>query len=451
MTDTSISHITTLTVDQLEGRLRRLSAQLAAAECDFLDLVAEFDRREGWGGWGMRSTAHWLSLHCGMTLGAARERVRVARCLAQLPLIREAFAQGRLSYCKVRALSRVATPVTEPELLELALAATGAQLERIVKNWRTTLVAEMSASSQLRRGLRRREEMDGSVVYTLRMAPEDAAILDAAIDAARKLVLDEAGRPVETPEETRLAAQLTDDPPMIRASADAFVVLAESFVSPELTSGVRPVEVVIHADLAALPAFRDADPGDVDPGDVDPDDIDPVDDAAPAVKPADPVRPPTVETTPDGQSLTQRSQALRPPTCEVEDGGTLSPSTVMRLLCEASARVMSVTEGSPLDLGRSARNANGRQRRALRSRDGCCRFPGCTQTKRLIPHHVRWWSQLGPTDLDNLVFICPAHHRAVHEVGYTIAARGAGRFAFYRRTGPCCPRPDRRSTWTPVN
>ena len=156
----SVADVSALTIDELEDGLRRLAAQLAAAECDFLSLLAEFDRRDGWGGWGMRSAAHWLSLHCGMQLGAARERVRVARALPHLPLVRQAFSEGRLTYCKVRALTRVATPVTEADLVEVALAATGAQLERVVRQWRTTLVAEMSASSQLRRGLRRREEID---------------------------------------------------------------------------------------------------------------------------------------------------------------------------------------------------------------------------------------------------------------------------------------------------
>jgi hypothetical protein len=100
---------------------------------------------------------------------------------------------------------------------------------------------------------------------------------------------------------------------------------------------------------------------------------------------------------------------------------------------------MRSAKGNPLHLGRSVRHASHGQRRALQARDGCCRFPGCTQTKRLIPHHVWWWSRGGPTDLDNLLLICPAHHRAVHEVGYTIATLGDGRFAFYRPDGVRLP------------
>lgn len=405
----SLADVSALTTEQLEDALRRLAAQLAAGECDFLSLLAEFDRRDGWGGWGMRSAAHWLSLHCGMRLGAARERVRVAHALSQLPLIRAAFSAGRLSYCKVRALTRVATPVTEPELVEVALAATGAQLERVVRHWRTTLVAEMSASSQLRRGLRRREEIDGSVVYTLRVAPEDAAAIDVAIDAARRVVLDDSGRPVETPEETTLAEHLTGDPPIVRAGADAFVVLAESFLAAG-SAGRAQVEVVVHADVSALP---DTEP--------------------------DTARPSESPVADHGVSLAQRAAVRRPPGARTDSGAPLAPATVMRLLCGASTRVMISAKGNPLHLGRSVRHASHLQRRALRVRDGCCRFPGCTQTRRLIPHHVWWWSRRGPTDLDNLVLICPAHHRAVHEVGYTIEALGQGRFAFYRPGGMRLP------------
>jgi hypothetical protein len=421
----SVADVSTLTTEQLEDGMRRLAAQLAAGVCDFLVLLAEFDRRGGWGGWGLRSAAHWLSLHCGMRLGAARERVRVAHALPHLPLVRQAFSEGRLSYCKVRALTRVATPVTEPELVEVALAATGAQLERVVRQWRTTLVAEMSASSQLRRGLRRREEIDGSVVYTLRVPPEDAAAMDVAIEAARRVVLDDAGRPVETPEETSLAAQLTDEPPIVRAGADAFVVLAESFLAAGAV-GRAKVEVVVHADVDALP--------------------DVTSDITPELKPdvtsgagPDVESPSESAREPDGASLAQRVAVRRPPGARTDSGAPLAPATVLRLLCNASTRVMVSAKGNPLHLGRSVRHASHRQRRALHTRDSCCRFPGCTQTKRLIPHHVWWWSRGGLTDLDNLLLICPAHHRAVHEVGYTIATFGDGRFAFYRPDGVRLP------------
>ena len=113
-------------------------------------------------------------------------------------------------------------------------------------------------------------------------------------------------------------------------------------------------------------------------------------------------------------------------------GQPLIRDTALRRMCEHSVRVLlQDPAGRPLDLGRSVRHASRKQRIALHVRDqGCCRFPGCTQTHRLIPHHVDWWSRGGGTDLDNLVLICPSHHRAVHEVGYGVVSRGGGSFAF---------------------
>ena len=112
------------------------AVRLAAATAAWLVLVAEFDRREGWGAVGIRSCAHWLAWQCGLSPGAAREHVRVARALTTLPAIAAAFASGRLSYAKVRALTRVAEPATEDALLELAHEATAAQVERVVRAWR---------------------------------------------------------------------------------------------------------------------------------------------------------------------------------------------------------------------------------------------------------------------------------------------------------------------------
>ena len=117
-------------------------------------------------------------------------------------------------------------------------------------------------------------------------------------------------------------------------------------------------------------------------------------------------------------------------------------STVVRMLCDSPMQLMvHAADGRPLDLGRTRRHASAHQRRALHARDGGCRFPGCTQKRRLIPHHVHWWSRDGLTDMDNLVLLCPTHHRAVHEVGYTVDALGEGRFAFRTPSGRRLPGP----------
>ena len=200
--DVAAVAVASLSDEQLDDRLCLLAGRLAVTEAEFLRLLVELDQRGLWAHLGLRSAAHWLSWRLGMGLGAAREKVRVAHALEQLPAIAAAFSEATLSYSKVRALSRVATPVNESELLELAHGATGAQLERIARAWRRVLVEEDSASATLRRSWRRRVMDDGSVVFTLHVPADDAAVVDAAVTAARLEVLDAAGKAIESPEET---------------------------------------------------------------------------------------------------------------------------------------------------------------------------------------------------------------------------------------------------------
>jgi len=102
----------TIPVDRLGDQIAELSVHLDAATAHLLDLIREFDAREGWGN-GFRSCAAWLTWRVGLDPGAARERVRVARTLGTLPRLAGALARGELSYAKVRALTRVATPEIE--------------------------------------------------------------------------------------------------------------------------------------------------------------------------------------------------------------------------------------------------------------------------------------------------------------------------------------------------
>jgi hypothetical protein len=140
--------------------------------------------------------------------------------------------------------------------------------------------------------------------------------------------------------------------------------------------------------------------------------------------------------------MTEAARFAGAPGATIEGGGQVCGATVLRLLCEASTQVwLRERDGRTLDLGRTARDASRKQRRALRLRDGGCRFPGCTRLTHLIPHHVRWWSRRGPTDLDNLVLLCSAHHRAVHEIGYSITNLGRGCFVFLRPDGRVVPDP----------
>src|SRR2546425_2743413 len=119
-------------LDRLGDQIAELSAHLDAATARLLDLIREFDARDGWNT-GFRSCAAWLSWRVGLDPGAARERVRVTRALGTLPRLAHALARGELSYEKVRALTRVATPETEERLLKVGRARTAGEGGSIVR------------------------------------------------------------------------------------------------------------------------------------------------------------------------------------------------------------------------------------------------------------------------------------------------------------------------------
>src|SRR3954467_777342 len=126
----------TRTADRLADEIAELSAHIQAATYRLLCCIREFDLAEAWAEQGFRSCAAWLSWRVGLDLGAARERVRVARALGTLPLLAKALARGEVSYAKVRAVTRVATPETEERLLAVARGGTAEHVERIVRGWR---------------------------------------------------------------------------------------------------------------------------------------------------------------------------------------------------------------------------------------------------------------------------------------------------------------------------
>ena len=159
--------------------------QIAAATCRFVLLVAELDRRETWREWGLRSTAQWLSWKCALGITAAREHVRVGRALQDLPRISAAFAAGRLSYSKVRALTRVADPAREDQLVEFALTATAAQLEQTIRSYERqcgTGAQEQERLEKLRLNLF--ANADGTSNLAGRFTPEQADLLRAALERA---------------------------------------------------------------------------------------------------------------------------------------------------------------------------------------------------------------------------------------------------------------------------
>src|SRR2546427_11616226 len=165
-------------LERLGDEIALLSAHIEVATARLLDLRRDFDARGGWGN-GFLSRAHWLSWRVGMDLGAARERVRVARALPNLPRVAQALSRGELSYAKVRALTRVATPETEERLLAVGQAGTAAHVERIVRGWRRVdRLAEARETTQRHtsRALHVYQDEDGMMIGHGRQATKSGAL-----------------------------------------------------------------------------------------------------------------------------------------------------------------------------------------------------------------------------------------------------------------------------------
>jgi hypothetical protein len=226
-----------LSNDELEDEIATLASHIYAGTCRWLELVAELDRRGGFAG---GTVAEWLAWRCALSPRAAREHVRVARRLVELPLIHEAFSAGELSYAKVRALTRVAESESEEELLELARHLTASQLERAVRAYRHVTAKEADDLHALAY-VGYTWEPDGSLIVRARLAPEDGALFVRALEAARDRLQERAW------DEERGSAE-----PRRPTSAEALAAMADLSLSDEShgrTGGER-YQVVVHVDAS---------------------------------------------------------------------------------------------------------------------------------------------------------------------------------------------------------
>src|SRR6478752_3688149 len=370
-------------LEGLEAKICSLAGRLASSTHDWLVLIAEFDRRKGWAQWGMKSCAHWLAWACSVAPGAAREYVRVASALAGLPVLDAAFGAGRLSYSKLRAVTRVADRVDEQTLLEQALVHTAAQLERVVRGYRKADHAGLD--QQQRRRARWFFDDDGMLILTARLPADEGAMVVAALEQARQQSVLEGG----------------DDPEL--TEADALVAVAQNALAagPVDSSGDDRHLLVLHVDAEIL-------------------------------------------TNPDSDHHDDGDPTA---VCRIEHGPGVDRSTARRIACDAAlvALIDSATPGEQMRLGRKTRKISPALRRALRIRDGGCRFAGCPRQRHLEAHHVIHWLRGGLTDLDNLVLLCRRHHMAIHEEGFTVGwatptgATGMPGWEFHRPHGEPVP------------
>ncbi len=392
--------------DSLGDEIAALCAHISAATYRLLTLLRVYDEEGRWQ--GSRSCAHWLSWRTGISLGPAREKVRVARCLPSLPQISDAFAKGELSYSKVRALTRVATAGNEAELLTFAHHGTTAHVERLVREWRRLDRSDDGSAGQAdpteQRGLSLHLADDGNYEIRGQLSPEVGALLLKALEVTEDKLYQEQ-RSAGTEHETTAAQR----------RADAFGLWLEEHLQPR-------VQLVMHSFAAAAgtpEATTDEAP------------TEPTASANPAS--------PAQTEAPRVSAETSRP-GIEAPSLVTEDGGRVSAETSSRLCCDAEiVPIARRTDGSVLDVGRRSRTVGWRLRKALEARDGGCRFPGCGSRVRTHAHHITHWAHGGETAMDNLVLLCPFHHRSVHEGGWRVEMDEEGVPSFFNPLGVHMP------------
>ncbi|MDT7572382.1 MAG: hypothetical protein QOE05_2556 [Actinomycetota bacterium] len=364
---------------QLAEEILTWSGRIAAGEAHLLALIGEFDERGAWVGHGLLSCAHWMSWQLGLGLNAARERVRVARRLRELPDIAEAFAAGRMSWCQVRAVTRVASTEDGIDWPGLARNASGAQLERIVRGMRRVhrdAEADMDPDlARYRMRTRTSYDADGTLVITIRAAAEDGAVIRAGMQAMRAQI-------------NRRRAELA------AAGADAAAdVSAETptDVSAETSGHEEPADATLSEALLEMARL--------------------------AIEQQHAEHPDVARRT-----RSELFVQVDPMSGwgRLHDGEFLPPSSLRRVEKSLPGRGRLVPlrreDLTRHDLGRTRREPSLALRELLGTVDGeRCRFPGCTRHRKLHAHHVVYWSRDGETNLDNMILLCSRHHTIVHQ------------------------------------
>lgn len=376
--------------ETLGRQITELCGYIYAATYRLLVLIREFDEQGGWHQHGLCSCAHWLNFKCGIGLNAAREKVRVARALKDLPKISAAFEQGRLSYSKVRAMTRIADASNEDYLLRIAKHGTAQHVAGLVSRYRRCRRLqdiEIVNRQHQERGFSYYFDVDGCLVFNGRLPAEQGALVVKALEMAMENAFAETRGQPEPESEPEVELEPESEPEPIGARrADALAAIAETYMStgPVANATGDRYQVVVHVSRDTL---RDV--------------------------------------TADTPNAVGTEQA------HIENGPHVTAETSRRVACDCSTvDVVEDDRGEPLSIGRRSRSIPPAIRRALRLRDRGCRFPGCTHTHFVDGHHIQHWADGGETSLDNLVLLCRRHHRLVHEGGYGCRRTADGHVVF---------------------
>lgn len=383
---------TPTSVDELTERGRLLATQIAALQAELATIAGQL--RTAPGELGGATTRQWIAWQWGLTPAEAARCARAGERLVELPAVRVAFAEGRLSEGVVDSIVRVATPENEQALLETASVATGAQLQALLRSYRRVRSSE-DVPTPTDEWQRRWTDDRGMWRASLCLTPEHGADLEAALAVSRERCIDD-----ERAARRATEAAHTDE------AADA------PYADEATAAGAGATSPFGH-------------------------------DGAPRPTPAPPIRVPETEpwvrlahdqlcgaTNADGE-LPERfltvvhvdEQTLAGDAdgrASIDGIGAIDVQTALRILAQSWITLIVERRGRPVTATEPTRLATPAQRRALLARDRTCRFPGCHRTRRLRSHHVIFSGQQGPTVLWNLLLLCDEHHDHIHKKGYRV-------------------------------
>ncbi|HEX2175002.1 MAG TPA: DUF222 domain-containing protein [Nocardioidaceae bacterium] len=366
-------NLAVLTAEQLEARMRRLRRLADQVEAVFAETTAAFEATEAYKDVGARTAASWLRHNRRMTPGEARRRVQVGQQIKHLPKVHAAFLAGDINLAHVEILAGAVE--------DLGLEAVKAAEESLVK------LARSNDPWDLREAIR-----------TLKQSIDPESVDEAAKKAMARRFFS------VTPVGEEYVAKGVLDAETGAMLAQVLGTLSKPEAGDERSAGQRRVDALGALCRSVLDAGLPQDNG---------------------------VRP-HLTLVLSWEALIGKLGAAP---AQLDGFGSIGTSLVRQLACDAAvSRVVTGPDGSPVELGRTARTASPAQRRGAGVRDqGRCRVPGCRS--RLVQlHHLIHWIDGGHTDLDKLVSLCPRHHRNVHSGRLRIQGKG-GRFRFYTKDG----------------
>ncbi len=346
-------------LDVLFEELAELCGQRNAVDGRIVEIVAEIDRDQLWGNTGARSVPALVAWKTGCSPANAQTIATVADRLAEFPRCAQSMREGRLSLDQVGVIAARAGQGSDEHYVQLAQVATVTQLRTAVK-LEPRPVPDAEPDPELEpqpESSFTASPTESGCCYRITLSHLDAAKFDAAVAAHRDALINHWKLDNDTSNTTDVSGQR---PPM-PSTVDAFMRLVEAGWDTEAAR--RPhgqhTTVVVHVDVE------------------------------------------------------QKAAALHL-------GPLLSDAERRYLTCDATCEVWFHRDGEPIGAGRTTRLINRRLRRALEHRHRMCAVPGCGATRGLHAHHLRHWEDGGPTELDNLVLLCPYHHRLHHRGLITI-------------------------------